>query len=141
MKEAPPRTTVVGEGKGPFAHFSIPVGGTGTLDLFSKMAKRDTRRLSTPPFSEVYDVRLPSVDEEPPDMASPPSAPRERVQSPTMVELPEPPAFTKKKPTAVGTAGKNGQQDRRGSSTSSEKVEEFLKKIPDLSYMLSSKLQ
>ena len=128
FSKAPPRLILSrSSGGGPFAHLSYPVGGLHPLD------GPHYPLMHTAPSSEDY---LPGVvvpSEEAPASEAPQTATRRSVElTETIVELP--PAAKKK---ASGTKVDADSVDKQGPS---ERVKEFLSRVPDLSFMLSSKL-
>lgn len=118
------------DGRGPFAHFAFPVGGLPSADEEMERHIR-ARRVSvlTTRIPDVLPIQLPTGDEVPLDVASPKSKRKDGPIEPSLNGLSE-----LQIPNLSEIKAKNS------GSTQSPAVKELLSKIPDLSFMLESKL-
>lgn len=130
LHKAPSKLIVRNGGKGPFAHTLYPVGGINsnaysTLNVdreqHSHVYLPDDLAIHTP-TAEATKPSENSVKKQPPILRE------------TIVSLP--PAVSDKKVNANGSTTANGNHV----NGTTDNVRNFLKKIPDLSFMLSSKL-
>lgn len=128
--KAPSRLIVSGSGGGPFAHLSYPVGGIHPVNARRNLLQTN-QQLSADFLPDVIPGQFPQIEEIPASRTSPAPGRRSVELTETVVELPPP--------------SKNQTSKAKGDSVSSnegpsEKVREFLSRVPDLSFMLSSKL-
>lgn len=142
LKKAPPRTIMSGDGTNPFAHYSPPIiPDKSSLVGSYKTRRRGTKRLSTKSLPDVLNIRLPSSSDNPVDMASPESNPRETKSVESIASTLEPPVSSSGSSSAIKRDSANAQQEQKGQAIEqSQNVTRLLKLIPDLSFMLSSKL-
>jgi hypothetical protein len=150
LRKEPPRFILRNQGQGPYDHIPFPIGGLSLNSASTGRTSGDGKsKLYLP---DVLPIRLPSPEDAPQDLASPETLPQRTVPSATVVSLPPAPAISEpvetrdgtrvvlppKKPRAA-TQPKSQAAATEGQRPSGH-VQEFLKQIPDLSYMLSSKL-
>jgi len=131
FSKAPPRLILSrSSGGGPFAHLSYPVGGPHPLD------GPHYPLMHTAPTSEDYlpGVVVPSEEAPASEASQTANNTRRSVElTETIVELP----IAAKKKTSGTKIDSNSSVDKQ---VPSERVKEFLSRVPDLSFMLSSKL-
>lgn len=120
--KAPSRLIISGSG-GPFAHLSYPVGGVLPVETTRKTVLHPPVKLLAP--NQSFDAEEQKVE------ASPTATVRQSVElRETVAELPPP--LTKIDRDKVNSPSDN--------FASSEKAREFLSRVPNLSYMLSTTL-
>jgi hypothetical protein len=154
LKQGAPRSIIVNGGDGAYAHFAFPIGGLSRSSAsFSRTkAKTGISRLHLP---DVLPIRLQVAAETPVDMASPESSPRHVIAAATTSALVAtvvglPPAATvvkvppaKPKDTEKETRPSppiQADSSKKAGQGPSEHVRQFLRQIPDFSFMLSSNL-
>jgi len=127
---------IAGDGRGPFAHFAVPIGGIGSYATTSKQSEGSSKEASPSYLPDVLPIKLPSSEDKAPDLASPQIPPRHTVQisAATVISLPPVPAMETK------SAGGAAADATKTEETDEARVQKFLKQIPDLSFMLSPKL-
>jgi hypothetical protein len=133
-KESHSKVIISQDGRGPYSHFIYPIGGpVAPIDKIgtNRVKKQGSAVASFVP--EVLPIQLPTGKEGAVDMASP---------------TPERPKFNADKFSSMaGTGEKNGTRAFATAKTSSsteqgpsEAAKELMRKIPDLSFMLSTTL-
>jgi len=119
------------DGRGPYAHFGFPIAGLPTSgeELGAQLRSRHVSVVAAH-VPDVLAIRLPSGEEIPLEAASPKTKHKSRQQSPSSLNG----VSELQIPTLVErTTAKSG-------TAQSPAAKELLSKIPDLSFMLESKL-
>lgn len=150
LKKGSPRSIMLNEGKGPYDHLAFPVGGLSSNRSTSGRSHADNmKRKAKLYLPDVLPIRLLSTEDATPPVAKAPpaTAPRHSNPSATVVSLPPAPSSAKVNNEKDGSravpppskASVPVSQKEKGQSPH-RSVKEFLKQIPNLSYMLSSEL-
>jgi hypothetical protein len=149
LKRGSPRSIMLNEGKGPYEHLAFPVGGLSSNRSTSGRSQADNmKRKAKLYLPDVLPIRLSSTEDAtlPVARAPPATPPPHSNASATVVSLPPAPSPVKANTEKDGSrsapplkASVPVSQKEKGRSPS-KSVKEFLHQIPNLSYMLSSKL-
>lgn len=136
-KRAPPRTIVSRDSRGPYAHFSLPLGCIDSqTPVNSGKGRKRAKRLTVASLPEVLNIQLPS----PTAKAIARSSLHETSTS-TPASLPPQPSHASSKSNHISQFSLGDQATNDSVNIPAPTLETFSKRIPDLSFMLSSALQ
>jgi hypothetical protein len=142
LKGKPPRTVTIDDGRGAYSYYLLPLANRGLPSAQTRLTKKLPHRLSIKGLPELLDIHLPTPNDKPIDMASPVTESRKTLPSEadrgSVPSAPSNDSAADELGGASDASAVNGTRPRSPSRI--QKVQDFLSRVPDLSFMLSSGL-